>query len=278
MNKPLPTEFPDLQLLKLGGSLITDKTQPRTARLQTISRLAEEISAARSKNPHIKLIVGHGAGSFAHVPAKLYGTRQGVRSQKDWQGFVEVWRDAVALNHLVMKSFHEVGLPAICLPPSASLTASAGRVHTWHLDPIRSALKVGLIPVIYGDVIFDHQLGGTILSTEDLFRHLARNLHPERLLLAGLEPGVWADYPACTILLPKITPANMEQITAYLGESNGTDVTGGMANKVTQMVELVQQLPHLKVLIFSGEKSGVVRNALLGDLPGTLITNPPAAA
>jgi isopentenyl phosphate kinase len=278
MNGHLPTSFPDLQLLKLGGSLITDKTQPHTARKRVIARLSEEISSALSKRPEMQLIIGHGAGSFAHVPAKIYGTRQGVRSKRDWQGFVEVWRQAVTLHRLVMDSLSRVGLPVISFPPSASLIASAGQVHTWHLDPLKSALKAGLIPVIYGDVIFDRQLGGTILSTEDLFMHLSRHLKPGRLLLAGLEPGVWADYPDCTLLLPQITPHNLPHITASLGESSGTDVTGGMASKVTQMVDLVREIPRLKILIFSGKKSGLVGKALLGEAPGTMIADPSSAS
>jgi isopentenyl phosphate kinase len=278
MNSHLPKSFPDLQLLKLGGSLITDKTQPRTPRKRVLARLSEEISSALSKHPEMQLIIGHGAGSFAHVPAKFYGTRQGVRSNKDWHGFMEVWQEAVALNRLVMASLLKVGLPVISFPPSASLTTSGGKVHTWNLDPLKSALNAGLIPVIYGDVIFDHQLGGTILSTEDLFTHLARCLQPARILLAGLEPGVWADYPTCTTLLSQITPQNLEQITKSLGDSTATDVTGGMASKVRQMVELLGEVPSLKILIFSGMKPGFVEKALLGEEPGTIIVDPAAGS
>jgi isopentenyl phosphate kinase len=273
MNSNPATDLPSLQMLKLGGSLITDKTRPRTPRNQSIARLAKEISSARLQNPGMRLILGHGAGSFAHVPAKFYGTRQGVHSNRDWRGFIEVWREAVALNRLVMQSLHDISLPAISLPPSASLTASGGQVYTWDLNPLQSALKAGLLPVIYGDVIFDHQLGGTILSTEDLFMHLARHLKPERLLLAGLEPGVWADFPVCTKLLPKITPDSLDQVTASLQESVGTDVTGGMASKVMQMVSLVTEIPNLKILVFSGEEPGLVESALLGKMPGTVIVN-----
>jgi isopentenyl phosphate kinase len=274
MNNDLSSTFPNLQLLKLGGSLITDKTQPHTPRKRVIARLSEEISFALLKHPEMQLIIGHGAGSFAHVPAKFYGTRQGVQSKKDWHGFMEVWQEAVSLNRLVMESLRKVGLPAISFPPSASLTTSGGKVHAWNLDPLKSALIAGLIPVIYGDVIFDHQIGGTILSTEDLFMYLARYLQPARILLAGMEPGVWADYPTCTTLLTQITPQNLDQITTSLGESNATDVTGGMASKVIQMVELLGEVPNLKILIFSGKKPDYVVRALLGDEPGTIIVDP----
>ena len=142
------------------------------------------------------------------MPAQKYGTRQGVHTPAEWLGFVEVWREAVALNRLVMDALASAGIPAVAFPPSAAVIAAGGQVDTWDLSPLSAALEAGLLPVIYGDVVFDQALGGTILSTEDLFTHLVPRLRPTRILLAGLEAGVWADYPACTRLIPEITPSN----------------------------------------------------------------------
>jgi isopentenyl phosphate kinase len=127
----------------------------------------------------------------------------------------------------------------------------------------------GLLPVIHGDVIFDEILGGTILSTEDLFEHLAHKLHPQRILLAGMEAGVWADFPARTQLLDEITPARFLQQAPGLAGTAGTDVTGGMHTKVTGMLALLEQIPDLEILIFSGEQSGNLRRALGGENLGT---------
>jgi isopentenyl phosphate kinase len=99
------------------------------------------------------------------------------------------------LNRFVMESLRAAGLPAIALAPVSAVISRDVRVARWDLTPLRSALAVGLLPVIYGDVIFDEARGGTILSTEDLFAHLTRELRPSRILLAGLEEGVWEDFP-----------------------------------------------------------------------------------
>jgi isopentenyl phosphate kinase len=261
----------NLQFLKLGGSLITDKTRPRTARLEVIARLAKEIAEARQAAPNMRLLLGHGSGSYGHVPARRYGTRQGVNTAEQWQGFVEVWKEAAALDRLVVDALHAAGLPAVALPASASVIAERGRVAHWDLAPIVSALEAGLLPVIYGDVIFDQTWGGTIFSTEDLFSHLAPRLQPQRLLLAGLEAGVWADFPACTQLVEEITPGNYAAIAPVLGGSAGMDVTGGMAAKVQEALALAQAVAGLDVRIFSGETPGTVREALLDQAVGTRI-------
>lgn len=260
-----------MTFLKLGGSLITDKTRPRTPRLQSLARLAGEIAAALAEDPTMALILGHGSGSFGHVTGKRYGTRQGVYSPEGWRGFAEVWYDASALNRLVMDALHAADLPAIALPPVANLIAHDGQVAAWDLAALKAALRAGLLPVVFGDVVFDTARGGTILSTEELFAHLARQLHPGRLLLAGIEAGVWADYPACTRLVAEITLANLDEVAPALGGSAATDVTGGMADKVSQSLALARGIPGLEVLIFSGETPGRVQEALLGAKVGTVI-------
>lgn len=260
-----------LYLLKLGGSLITDKSAARTPRLDVLKRLAEEIAHAHQQQADLGLVIGHGAGSFAHLPAMKHKTRQGVDTPQQWLGFVEVWWEASALNRLVMDALHQAGLPVICLPPSASVIAQDGQVKIWNLSPLTEALENNLIPVIHGDVVFDTVRGGTILSTEDLFGHLARKLHPQRILLAGIEAGVWEDYPLCKKIISHITPNTYPDISIYLTGSQATDVTGGMASKVKQNIDLVREIPDLEVLIFSGIKPNQLASVLLGSKQGTMI-------
>jgi isopentenyl phosphate kinase len=264
------TIAPNTIFLKLGGSLITDKMQPRVARLEVLHRLAGEIAQARIEKPGIKIILGHGSGSFGHVPAKKHHTRDGVHTPQDWLGFVEVWKEATALDRIVIDALHQAGLPAVAFPASSSLTTENRQVLNWNLNPLQMALEAGLLPVIFGDVIFDRQMGGTIFSTEDLFFHLAYLLPPGRILIAGMEPGVWKDYPACTHLFEQITPDTDLGSATLLG-SAAPDVTGGMFSKVRLMLSLVTDMPGLQVRIFSGLQEGQVYQALLGESVGTLI-------
>ena len=257
--------------LKLGGSLITEKARPATPRLVVLRRLASEIALAMQNQPEPNLILGHGSGSFGHVPAKEYGTRQGVYTRREWGGFLEVWEQASALNRLVIQALREAGLRVISFPPSAMILARSGDVLRWDTSNLQRALEAGLIPVVYGDVVFDQVIGGTILSTEDLFDYLAPTFRPQRILLAGMEPGVWEDYPECTQIIPEIFSANIASVRKSLCGASTTDVTGGMASKVLQSLDLCQRIPGLQVAIFSGETPGLVAAALQGDLPGTRI-------
>jgi len=276
----------ELVFLKLGGSLITDKTQPYTPLLDVMDDLALQIKTALQTHPNLRLVLGHGAGSFGHVPASEYKTRDGLPPQPTplthrerdeteenyWKGFAEVWYQASSLNRYVMKALHNVGVRAIALPPSASVIASNGQVSVWETTQLRMALAAGIVPVVFGDTVFDEVRGGTILSTEDLFMSLATALGPERILLAGLEAAVWADFPERTKIVEKITPQSFHEIKAGVGKSAAADVTGGMESKVKQMLDLVTANPEMTVQIFSGVEPGNIVRALTGETLGTLIT------
>ena len=261
----------DLIFLKLGGSLITDKHTPSTPLPKRIAQLSAELAAFRASHPETKLVLGHGSGSFGHTAASKHGTRQGVSTPKQWAGFAEVARQAAALNRIVIEALLNAGLPAVSFSTMSSATVSNGIIMEWNLHPIKAGLESGLLPVVYGDVAFDQTQGGTILSTEDIFGYLAVKLQPARILLAGIEPGVWADYPACTRIIPEINPANAEDYFPAISGSAATDVTGGMGSKVRQMLVLAQNVTGLEVFIFSPAGDGNLLSALQEPI-GTKIT------
>lgn len=245
--------------LKLGGSLITDKTGVEAVRADVLARLAAEIQAARLANPGLRLLLGHGSGSFGHVVAAKYGTRRGVAGAQAWHGFAEVSASALRLNALVKEALLAAGVPAISLSPSASVGCENGRIAHIATAPIEAALAAGLVPVTHGDVAFDSHIGGTIVSTEEVMMALAPTLRPAWLLLAGETTGVY-DQQGQTI--PRITPHNLADIEAALGGSRGTDVTGGMATKVRGMLALAAQQPQMAIRIFSGLAGGLLGEVL----------------
>ncbi len=182
-----------------------------------------------------------------------------------------MWYQASRLNRYVVQALREADVPAMTFSPAAGVWAENGQVAQWDLSHIKYALRKGILPVVHGDVVFDRAKGGTILSTEELFEYLARELHPGRILLAGLEDAVWADFPARRQRVRKLTRESFEEIQQKTGKAAGTDVTGGMKSKVRQMLELAENVPGLTIQIFSGEYPGNLGKALLGEHLGTLI-------
>ena len=269
VGNPLPNrpvnQATNIVFLKLGGSLITDKTRVEQARPRTIRRLAREIKAALADRSNLRLVLGHGSGSFGHVAARKHGTRDGIKDAAGWIGYTEVAAAAARLNQIVTDIFIEEQVPVISLPPSASARCEDGRLIYLDTFGLKAALSHNLVPLVQGDVALDSVRGATIVSTEDVFIYLAKELQPTRVLLAGEVNGVYENASLTGRVIDVITPRTVEQYSAALGGSHGTDVTGGMVGKVRQMLALVAQQPAVEVRIFSGARPHQVRRLLVDE-------------
>lgn len=260
----------DLIFLKLGGSLLTNKTATEALRADVLSRLASEIAKAREDVPALRLVLGHGSGSFGHVAAARYGTRQGARTPEEWHGFAAVSDAAARLNRAVVSALLAAGVPGVSLQPSASAVCEDGLIVSLAAAPVAAALDAGIVPVIYGDVAFDRVRGATIISTEEVMVELAPALQPSWLLLAGETDGV---YGADDQFVPLITADRLPGLLPALGGSRGTDVTGGMEAKVREMLNLTAASPNLRVRIFNGLRPGLLASLLANPAlnAGTLL-------
>ena len=261
-----------LIFIKLGGSLITDKDVPNTARVAIIKQLGNEIKNAIAGQPDMNLLIGHGSGSFGHFAAVENSVNSGIQTPQDWVGFQKVWWAARQLNQIVTHTFHSLDLPVVSLPASAALTSKDKEILYWNIEPIQSCLRNRLIPIIFGDVVFDQKLGATILSTEDLFSFLAQKFHPNQLLLAGKEKGVFRNFQNNPQLIKKISPKTFPSISQELSSSTSADVTGGMASKVSSMLKLIEKEIGVSIQIFSAEEPGNLLKALSGQRVGTLLS------
>lgn len=254
----------NLIFIKLGGSLITKK-RPYTLNLRKIRQLAKEIFYLRKKYK-FKLLLGNGAGSFAHVSAKKYKTKFGYINKKSKIGHCIVQNDASALNRILVKELIKVGEKAISVQPSAFITTSRGKIKSFYLEPIENYLKQDLVPVLFGDVISDKKQGCSILSTEEIFEFLAKKLRPEKIILISKVKGV---LDSKTKVIPEINRKNFKEIKKFLKGAEKTDVTGGMLHKVEKAIEMAKIA--CPVFIVGGEK-GNLEKILKGEKIGTKIS------
>lgn len=252
-----------ITLVKLGGSLITDKNIPWHFHKSVMRRIASEIKIiTECASPEDKLIIGHGSGSFGHIEAQKYNTIRGVQSNSDWLGFTKVAHAASALSQLVLTELVQVDLPVFRFQPSASITARGGIIQTMNTDLLMTSISHNLMPLVHGDVVYDEQLGGTIVSTETIFSYLAQHLNIERIILLGEVDGV---FDAKGEVVPHITPKSISNLKSALGGSGGVDVTGGMIQKVLDMIGLVQANTRLEVIIANGKSPNILVDLICND-------------
>jgi isopentenyl phosphate kinase len=254
-------------IVKLGGSVITDKSRPFTARKSVLRRLAKELAAA--KRP---LVIVHGGGSFGHPLASKYEIAKGYKNKGQLMGFSHTRRAMEKLNAHVVEALQEAGLAAVAIQPSACAVVRGGRIVSIELQPVKKMLSLGLVPVLYGDAVVDHKKGMCILSGDQITARLAKELGASRVILGADVDGVYTSDPKSggkAKLLKKITPATKGKLS--LGGVRGVmDVTGGMKNKVEELMALTKF--GIECEIANATKPGVIEQLVSGKRGlGTII-------
>ena len=264
------SELSDLVFLKLGGSLITDKTTPDSFRSDVCVRLAAEIKDALASSD-FRLILGHGGGAIAHSVAHRHRTAQGLPGGGGWRGFAETRRAVIDLNGRVLAAFAAREFHPVPVAPSSVAVASAGQLRQMDTTVIEALLNRGQVPLVFGDAVLDDQWGFTICSTESIFEHIAERLRPARVLLACDVDGVFAGNPfdkPDARRIPVITQAAFGEVRAQIGQDGRADVTGGMLGKLIRLMQMAGMPGVREIRIFSGLIPGAVQKALLGKYDG----------
>ncbi|RKY70956.1 MAG: hypothetical protein DRP97_02845 [Candidatus Latescibacterota bacterium] len=268
----------NLLLLKIGGGVITDKTKRYGLLEDVLVRLAREIADGYEQLKNTDLIIGNGAGSFAHYSAHEYRTMEGFVDERSVIGAGWVRYDAVKLNQLVFEELLRVGVPAFSFSPSSLMTVKNNKVEHVCKETLVVAIKKGFVPLVYGDPMVDSIKGCTIFSTEKVFDEIVRVMANEykkiKVVHISSETGVYdlknALKGGVKPIIPLITKKNFEQIKSVVNGSRGVDVTGGMIHKVEECLKLAKQ--GVESWIVSGIIKGRVRDLLMGKkVVGTMI-------
>jgi len=254
-----------LVVLKLGGSVITKKSENKLeVNEKNLNRICEEIAEAKRKKK-FKLIVVHGAGPFGHVPAKTYKLHNGLKSKDQIIGISITHQCMEFLNQIVVKTFLKNGVNAISYQPSAVGILNDQKLSYFPTNVIEKLLDLDIVPVCYGDVLIDKKRGIGILSGDHLVPYLAEKLKADRVIMAVDVDGIFDKDPKKyknAKLIREITKKNIKLIYS-IGSSSGVDVTGGMQRKLMELLDLSKK--RINSEIINASKSGILKRALLGE-------------
>ncbi len=260
-----------LILLKIGGGVITDKNVQYGLRDDILSRLASEISEGWRELKNTKIIIGNGAGSFAHFSAHKYRTIEGFVDENSRVGLGWVRYDAVKLNQIVLEQLLLRGIPTFSFSPSSMMSVKNGKTKKVFMESMVDAMELDMVPLVYGDPVIDESKGCDIYSTEKVFDELAAYFakkYEVRVIHISSEEGVYKKGQASVFNV--ITRDNFAEVKNHLGGSNGVDVSGGMLHKVEECLGLAKL--GITSQIISGMVPGRVSDAMLGKkIIGTTI-------
>lgn len=220
-------------MIKLGGSVITDKSQYKTFNREQAARLCREIAeSGRSA------IIVHGAGSFGHVLAKRYAIQNGMVDFMQVPAAAQVHHDAMELGMLFTQLLIENGIPAASVAPGNCFVMENGKLVVNDTEAIRAMSHIGIMPVMFGDVVMDRKRGFGICSGDQIMELMADMFKPDRVIFVSDIDGLYTSNPKTdpdARFIPEVTEATMDEISSV---SDVDDVTGGVRNKMEAMLRM----------------------------------------
>ena len=251
-----------LTILKIGGSVITDKDSVSVAKKDEIDRISQEIAAFR-KEVKMPLILVHGAGSFGH-PQAIEHLSKGFNAN----GAYLIHTSVKALNSMVVDSLNKAKLNALPVHPLNSCLLENGNIAEFQTAQIKLMLERDIVPVLHGDVVMDRVLGAAVLSGDRIVPYLATAMVASRIGAGSNVDGVLDNKGE---VIKKITPPSFVDIKNNIQGASSPDVTGGMLGKVLELLDLSKK--GISSRIFNAAKKNMVSKFLYGEDVGTLITD-----
>ena len=230
------TEAPETPpvVLKLGGSLITEKHRPETLDADALEAACDAVASALAEGAVERLIVVHGGGSFGHHHASEHGVST-TAGTDDADAVMDIHGAMTELNRAVIDRLRDRGVPAIPVHPLSVSARPDGADGDLDLPLTSTAtlLGEGFVPVLHGDGVATADAGVTVVSGDELVVELAAGLGARRVGVCSTVPGVLDGEGA---VIPSID--SFEAVADALGASDATDVSGGMAAKVRELLAL----------------------------------------
>jgi len=264
----------ELAIIKIGGSLITNKAQPFTLNQKNLQVIVNEIALIKKNRPDLRLILINGNGSFGHNTAHQFGTHHGFEDERGRLGFCLLQKDTAQLNRILVNRLVESQIPAISFAPSNVFWAENQQYFYQNLHILENYLQRNFVPVLYGEAILDLKLNSTVISSDIILSLLARYFahHQQfkinKLINAGNYPGVLDDKQQ---IIPKINNHNFAEISKYFYKSQQIDISGEMETKVRELLKIAQL--HLQTIIIDGSKTGNLQKVLSNEeFVGTVVS------
>ncbi len=221
-----------MKIIKIGGSVITNKKKPLTYRKGIIGRISEEL---KNKGP---FIIVHGGGSFGHYAVKKYGLNS--------KGYCMTRYYMRVLNNMVVRDFlkHDI----LCTSISPTIIFHNNR----YVKVIEEMINKNIFPITFGDVIIEKD-SYRIVSGDELVVKIARDMNIGEIYFLVDVDGIFDERGKL------IREIHIDEIREEIFFKTN-DVTGGMLNKI----RMLKKLKYGTVYILNGLKKGLLKDILEG--------------
>ena len=258
-----------ITILKLGGSLLTDKSTSYKLREGTLDSISVEVSECIKLGLIERLIIIHGVGSFGHPPVIEYKLYAGFKDKDQLINLSKTQKIVNKLRFKIVDSFIKAGIPVNLMYSSSMLVRKEENISHFAFEALKGFFSLGMVPLLGGDIIYDQEKGFNICSGDLLATRLARELGANQLIFASDVAGVYDKDPkqhADAVMIQEIHIDKIEDIVQRMENTEKQDVTGRMKGKLLSIIPLRDIIQKgLEVSILSMKTPNTLKKFLEGN-------------
>jgi isopentenyl phosphate kinase len=253
-------------VLKLGGSLLTDKSRPYSLRTDVLHAASTEIKTCLDQGLFQKLVIVHGVGSYGHPPVIEYKLHKGFINPDQLLPLSRTQSKVNELRAEITSSLQDVGIPVNLFHTSSIAIAKKGRIISMDLNAVKGFLNIGMVPVLGGDIVPDIEMGFSVGSGDQVAALLTKQLGATDLVFATDVDGVYDLDPKTSHNARLIRDLSLSHMGVL--DSSGSekgDASGAMRGKLLALTILEEELHQgLKMSIISMKEPGRLSRLLKG--------------
>jgi isopentenyl phosphate kinase len=247
-------------LVKLGGSVITDKDRPMSPNLRNIRTVAKQLSRALIADKDLRLILIHGGGSFGHYYAKKFGLGREKTNGAAPEGLAWTAASMIELHSVVLNVLCNAGVYCGTILPIELLSGLEKKLSVSEAGKsrINSLFANGLRPITFGYVNLEGNYS-YIVSGDTIALAIAKSFSVEKAVFVMDVDGV---YPTPD-LAGEIVEILTREDTSVRSSLREYDVTGGIQAKISTGFDLSEL--GSDVYFLNGTKPNRLFRAITGS-------------
>ncbi len=219
----------NLVLVKLGGSVITNKDKPLSPNPRNIRNIGKQLARALEEDKMLRLVLIHGGGSFGHFYARKFGLGTKITESASPEGLAYTSMAMIELHSILLKELCSAGVYCDTILPielfsmidKPILITESGRRR------IDSVFDNGLIPITFGYVNLEGKYS-YIISGDRISLALVHAFSITKTIFVMDVDGVFLSSELKGPIVGELTRENF----SVRGSVKKFDVTGGIKSKI----------------------------------------------
>lgn len=240
-------------LIKIGGSILTDKHQQGIINHDLIIEICKVLKKLYDRK--LKFAIITGVGSLGHQTVAKYSVHKGDNGSNDRRlGLLEAQIAVNKLRNIFLQALLDAEIPAFQFYTSSIAKANKMKPTAFYLDSVSGFINYDLIPIVSGDVVYDEIMGYSVMSGDIAFSEIFKQWKPKLLIYGTDVKGIFTDDPEVdknAKLIPIINSKMIQDGLQGITEGVNVDVSGAMKGKFQNILSMLQIDQSIKVHIIS---------------------------